>query len=232
MAFAEHYRLQFGGTLYGSEIWSCTLNLGLANAPQPGFPTSGQMDDYVQDCRAFIGSNAFPSVVVLNYVKLNRIGTDGRYASATTSNTRFLTGSGTAVTNVAVGASAARPIPQASLALTLFTDRERGAGSRGRIFLPCPAATATVSTDGRLGAGDVGPVSTVGQNAGAFLAAINNLPGFDAGAGPRICVASQGGRGLPSPENVTVTAWGIGRVVDTMRSRRNALIEATARNPL
>jgi hypothetical protein len=225
MAYRPHFLLQFGGTLYGSEIWSCSLRMANPVAGASSEDPANYLQDMTNDVRTFINSSVFNTQTVLTFVKFNKINEQGRYASAQESFTSFLSGtSGPLATGK--GTSTTYVPPQSTLAVTLHTARVRGPGSRGRFFVPAPAVAAAVGADGRLAAGDVGPVSSLGLQVQTLLTNLNNHPGFDAGQGPRVVVATPGGRGAPEGDNVPVTGWSIGRVVDTQRSRRNALLEA------
>jgi hypothetical protein len=222
--YRQHYLLAFGGTLYGSEIWSCGLRLARpVEAGTPDF-SEEKIDDMLNDLRSFMNSAVFNTQTVLTYVKLNRIGEDGRYLDKSKTTARYLSGtSGDLAT--ARGTSSTFVPPQLTLAVTLYTDKDRGPGSKGRIFLPAPVVCGAVAPDGRLAAGDVSPVSSIGLQVGSLLDNLNNDPGFDPADAPRVVVATPGGIGMPNGDNVPVTGVGIGRVVDTMRSRRNALLE-------
>lgn len=136
MAFSPHYRLTFGGTLSEGdsgpidEIWQCNVSL----LPYGG----GTLDEdlYMEQIdptiRAWFSDTAsgMSNAAVLNFLKCNEIGADGRYTSRTTSHRRDLTPTGGAVT------------PQnpeiISCCLSWITGVARGPGSKGRIYPPNP----------------------------------------------------------------------------------------------
>ena len=111
----------------------------------------------------------------------------------------------------------ANPYPQLALAVTLTTALLRGKGSVGRIFLPY--FTHPVGTDGRISASHA---EMVRGTSVTFLNAVNaQAPG-------KIAVFGQTGAGTVRP----VTGVRVGRVVDTMRSRRRNLQEGYVLAPL
>jgi hypothetical protein len=118
-----------------------------------------------------------------------------------------------AFVNVQGGGQALRYPSQVSLAVSLMTET-RGAGGRGRFYLPAPSG-ALLSNTGRMAVADrdavAGSVKTLLDN-------LNDQPGLEGNA-PRVVVASSKGM------NSTVTAVRVGDVFDTIRRRRNGLGE-------
>jgi len=143
-------------------------------------------------------------------IKLNRIGTDGRYVDSVAREHIY-------PTPVAGGYSAAlgaKVAPQLAQVVTLRTRLERGRGSKGRIYLPGNITMDSVQTDGRLTAANA---LLSAQAVRSLIVSLNSnytLIG-------RVGVASNAGAG--KFEHVTATACG--RVLDTMRSRRSSLAE-------
>lgn len=106
--------------------------------------------------------------------------------------------------------------PQVACCVTLRT-AINNARSRGRMFLPLPNVSSGL-TDGLMSAGDA---ATIAGSARTLVQDLNNLPGFDGtGEGDGVVVASTFGTNTP------VTGISVGRVLDTIRSRRNDLREA------
>jgi hypothetical protein len=108
------------------------------------------------------------------------------------------------------------PVPQATIAVTTLTAIARGRASKGRFYLP--PATQTVQTDGRI---TITNADNIEGAARTWLNAINATAQVS-----NVSVMSKLGTGTTNP----ITAVGVGRVIDTMRSRRRSLAEA--RTPL
>lgn len=200
----EHYLVAFGGPMYGStEEWSCSLRANTTGA-------SGTSDQAVCDSLATLLSSKwsggqFPvggAKAQLGWVKYNRVGVDGKYL-----------GGSTILKEVAppVGAGATTYPPQVSLVATLETGLTRGLAHRGRMFLPVPRYA--VGADGRISATDANGAAA---EVAALLTAMNGLAGFGT-----VVVASKTRAG----DQRTVTGVTVGRVLDTMRSRRTSLGE-------
>lgn len=142
-------------------------------------------------------------------VKLNRIGADGRYLDDPIE---------TVLTPLGGGGGATQVPPQLSVVATLRGPNERQRAGKGRMYVP-PTVSCTVAlgTDGRM-------VATSATNVAAgIVTLIQNLNDvmFAASVGAVAGIASKAGAGAFQPvERVTV-----GRVVDTVRSRRNKLSE-------
>jgi hypothetical protein len=221
VAFRKHYLLTWGGRLYGNEQFSCSLRTAHPiGENDPSLYTieeqEAKIPDLVTDLSAFHGSSAFNNQTHLDWVKFNAIGADGRYLNQQHTTVRFLGGF------PATGTSTVYAAPQLSLAVSLGTAKSRGPGSRGRFFAPCPASANSVAFDGRIAT----PTTTggFGLAVDTMLKAVNNWPGGDLNK-PRLVVATPGGRGMPDGDNIPITKYAIGRVVDTQRRRRNALAE-------
>lgn len=106
-------------------------------------------------------------------------------------------------------------LPQSALAVSLVTGLNTPRG-RGRFYIPMPVVTVQPNDEFRIALANA--ESTRGTLA-ALITAVNDWPGVDA---------------LNSPEVHVVSSWGIstrvsgvrvGRIVDTIRSRRNKLAE-------
>lgn len=205
MAFPEvHYLLAWGGTL-GAETWVNTLRLsdGFALADQAEEESAlAEFADVITTWHE--GGGVVGSRARLGWVKLNRVGVDGRYVRDYTNLLEI-------ATPVAGGQAPLYP-NQVSLVATLETGATRGLASRGRLFIPCPA-TPLVAVDGLLS-------TAVAQ--GAATAAATFLSGLNAAvANMAVEVYSNTRTGAHRP----VTTVSVGRVLDTMQSRRTSLPE-------
>ncbi len=209
MVFAPHQRLTMIGTVGPSgapvEIFSMGINLtGTAGAFTPAQQT---LDDLTADCVAFFGSNGtrIGPWAQLRAVKLASIGPDGKYTADALMNEVVPFKPGNAIGPVYP--------PQVALCVSLLTGR-RGATGRGRFYLPAPVSE--VDTQGLITAAEANTIATSCRD---FLNALGNQPGVDPG-NLRPCVSSSKGYNTP------VTGVRVGRVLDTIRSRRNALNES------
>lgn len=206
------------GTLY-TDIFNVTLSItpsGGTTLPvvTQGFADTlraaiaGWWDDAIVGAPNTGGIN-ITSSAKLSSIKLNRIGTDGLYMDPVAIESLLTTPLG--------GASGANPPPQLSLVATLRGVNERARAGKGRMYFPPTSALAGVFSDGRLTAA---AAQSHAEGVRNLLGIINDVyitAGIPAVAGIASKVASGAFQGV---ETVTV-----GRVIDTMRSRRNKLIE-------
>lgn len=103
----------------------------------------------------------------------------------------------------------------AALVVSLQTARPGQAG-KGRFFLPWPSFTG-IATDYRL---PTATAESIADAAKAFLAALNTAAGS-----PVIVVGASSSITGKEPTSSVVTAVRVGRVPDTMRSRRSSMLE-------
>jgi hypothetical protein len=220
----NHIGLTFGGILPGSEIWVCSVKLANASDGLAGDAADLILNE--MDLHAWMEASIAPAVQTyfqsdgtgisnqcwLTFAKLSRYGRNGKLRNDQPSEVyEHVYPAGT------VGHSAANPHPnQVALAVSLTTDYTRGAGHRGRFYLPMP--TWGVS-QGLIAAGDAGSVATATKT---FLEAISDVPGSDAPGTPGAAVMSR-----KSGAAVTrkVTGVSVGRAYDTIRRRRNKVAE-------
>lgn len=221
MAFpGMFHRIVAIGTLYGAETFNFTLNV---------VPTENPLDvEEVTDTLATDVKNkistwfsatalpASPSIITraqLTEVKVNRIDALGRYADNDVHTIP--------VTPVAAGQASGNLASQLALAVTLRTARERGRGSRGRFYMPPIGPFASLGTDGRL---TTAQAQQQANSAKALLESINlTYWARDGGlrTGMMVGVASDIGSGIFE----AATRVEVGRVPDTIRSRRSSLSE-------
>lgn len=205
----QFHRLVMIGSLY-SDTFNCTLSIVPSALGELGMPAVG--DATLASVAAAVsawwnhGTTAMSSGTIsaakLTGIKLNRIGVDGRYVDPVTYEHTY-------PTPIASGVSS-NEAPQLAVAITLRTAIERGRASKGRFYLPPTVAVTALGTDGR---------STVAQalaQANGAKALITSLNSIYTAIG-RVGVASDAGAGRF--EHVTHVS--VGRVPDTMRSRRS-----------
>lgn len=206
MAYPQNFfRLVCSGTLVGSETFSYGISL------RKEFTTGSAPDEVpagVVDAVTAFHSNAnlgIGSQAVLTTIKFNEIDVDGRYANSGETVLHELD------PGVAGTGNTSMP-PQVALAITLRTAKTRGRAHAGRFYIPRIAGA--IDSDGRLSA------ALAAQTAGiatTFLDSLNTaLEGI-----ARVAVLSDVGLGAVND----VTHVEVGRVLDTMRSRRRSLDE-------
>jgi hypothetical protein len=207
---AEHYYLQWGGTLPGGEIFSCGMRMATNLPGNPALPDI--TDDYVNNIGGMVAgfhqtpqANISPTCI-LTYVKLNVIKVDGTYKYPQTHE----------YTPVGIpgGGNGSPQYPnQVALAVTLITDYTRGPAHSGRFYMPLPAIP--VAVDGRITADYAGGVRAA---ASGLITTINNNA-----QNAYVAVFS---RKAGAPAHRQVTGTRVGRVLDTQRRRRSALPES------
>lgn len=217
MTYPDHYLLSWGGTICdGTEIWANNLRLW-SDTPDwlsPTFDEAAALDQCYNDIRTlYINAGAsISSDAKVNWVKLNRIGADGRYASTSESNTKFLSGS-----SIIAGAASAGTLypPQVALAITFRTNRDRGPASRGRIYAPRPQLN--MPTSGQVSSSTTQAVAT------AYATFITNLGNWDGIDTNNMAPAVVSGVGTGAA--AYIRSVNVGSVLDTQRRRRTALTE-------
>jgi hypothetical protein len=213
---APFHRLVIGGKLY-TDDFNTTLSL----IPTGGASLPAVSDDLLDAVATVVGSWFDDSIggtppgigiitsCTLTYIKLNRIGTDGRYVDAETKEHVYDT--------PIAGSRNAFIAPQLTVALTLRGTNERARAGRGRMFMPPSSVITSIGSDGRM---DAATVLDHAKGGLQLLSAIDDAylaEGVSAVAG----IASASGSGAFQG----VAQVSAGRVVDTMRSRRNKLDE-------
>lgn len=197
---ANLYRLVWGGRLFTAESWSCSVHV---NA------TAGlnlAASNFTAALVAWMGrSDSNISVAAkLDFVKFNQINpATGRYTLPTSNNDEQL--------GLAAGVRPAAP-GQDSVAVSLRTALPRGRGHVGR-FYPPTGVPAPSDVDGLISAAIATLMAT---SAASLISSVNTT----VGAGAQVVVFSKIGQSVQPVLNVRV-----GRVVDTMRSRRAQLSE-------
>ena len=148
----------------------------------------------------------FHNISKLTSIKLNRINAAGHYVDPIAREHLY----GSPIS----GSEASNPVPQIAQVITLGTALDRGRGSRGRVYALPNTQMFPLDSSGRASA------STVTYSAEAWKILINQINSIYTLIG-RVGVASNAGAGRFEH----VTRIGVGRAVDTMRSRRSTLVE-------
>lgn len=211
MAFAIHNRVSCIGYLGApnQEMFSYGFNIGVT---QNVIPSQGPeiLQDIVDDITAFHGraNTHISNGAVLTMVKFAQIGADGKY---TKDPVIFTVNQAGGVTS-----NQAFTLPQSALAISLGTAR-RGPTGRGRFYIPLPVLDVDAADGFRF---NPNVALAIRDSAATLLNDVNNAPGIDYfGTEPEVVIASSKGY------NTRVTTVRVGRIVDTIRSRRNQLAE-------
>lgn len=196
-------RLVVSGSLYTAETFSWGLSF-IEQTTTPDAPDEVPPALLTALQTFWQGTSRISQYAQVTSVKLNLIGTDGRYANQETVEYE--------PTPPYKGSSSIAVAPQLSLVVSLGTAFRRGRAHAGRFYLPLPGEGP--ETDGRL---HPNFASTTCAAAKAMLDAFNVALGPDWHLG----VVSDLGAGSAH----TVTTVRVGRVLDTLRSRRSSLAE-------
>lgn len=214
------HRLVVIGDLYGTEAFNFTLSIApRSTSADPMGPVTTELLDLVAGAVVNWWPDALGAGGVgiiqqarLQSVKLNRIGPNGLYVDAETKES---------IVGPVQGGSGVLVPAQLACAVSLGQwSYPRGRGSKGRFYLPPIGAFSPVSTDGRLSAANA---MSVAAGAKVLIESINqaysDADGFT--YDHRVCIASNIGTGIFT----AVDKVSVGRVPDTMRSRRSKLLE-------
>lgn len=215
MVFAPHLRVTALGRLGTPEAER--FSYGLNMAPDGGFVSLGDfagmtalhITDLCDSVKDFHGraNSRISASAVLETVKLALIGADGKYLADPVTRAYAQPGGVAADFKVT---------PQSALAISLGTAR-RGATGRGRFFIPMFIGDCDPADFFRITSAQA---LLVRDSAATMINDMNNWPGIDViVASWRVVVASTKGY------NTKVNTLRVGRVIDTIRSRRGALTE-------
>lgn len=213
MAYSrQHLRITWGGSLPGLEQWSTGVRMtGSGTSAGQGAVTQASVDNVAGIIDAW-WSRATTWVherAQLDWVKLAAIGTDGHYLGEPATFS-FVGDNPGPVSNSVM-------LPnQVCYVVTLETDSRFGLARVGRCYVPLPAFQA--GTDGRIPSNLVGEAA---ESFGGLLTGLNTGFGADLTEEARVVVMSAAGSGVTRP----VIGVRVGDVLDTMRSRREALRE-------
>lgn len=234
MGYPRHYQLTWGGSLYGSEIWTCSLRLvpdGTLDVLDSTFV--GMAHDSLQEVSQkvqnwFTDPHAFHNpMATLDWIKYNVIGSDGKYINQVTNQHDFST---PIPSPLRADPAQKRQLPQAAVAITLDTGLKRGLAAHGRFFIPC--GYADLEDDGQL---PLNRWQNLGIAAAGYVQSLGDWAGIDNPTQGKVAVVSRG-RALAVPVKGIPTAYGegvwrvvngvrVGGIVDTIRTRRDRLPE-------
>lgn len=205
MAYAVRFlRLVVAGTVYGSETFSWSMSF-MRNFAPAAVPPSAVPGGFVTALTTFWSSPYWSNAAEINTIKLNEIGTNGRYVDQGNTVAEYLT-------TPIPGTGTIKPAPQVALAITLRTAKSRGRAHAGRFYVPTPAILP--SADGLLSAPSVLEIAGMAKDM---------LDDFQTALGADWMPAVMSNVGTGTQEPITHVA--VGRVLDTVRSRRTSLGE-------
>jgi hypothetical protein len=217
MAVPTHFKFTLNGVFTGTpEIWSTGFHF---NRKRPLGTDAGLGDinegTVTSAITAFIGSALFNTTVTLVDWRAYVIGTDGH-----------MEGNGPLLhifpVNTYKGTGSNVLPPQVSCVATLVAN-DRGPAQRGRMYLPGPAKMVQTG-DSRLSVADATLYATA---VSALLKGVSDgidLPG-EIGSAAAVNV-SPGPVGSTTGTLQDIDHVEVGRVYDTVRNRRNKLVEA------
>jgi len=209
----KHIKINIRGRFDGTpEQWSYGFHLDPVRTAQVDIKVADyDMSIVAAAINAFHSHARFPAKVVVEEWRAYDIGSDGRMIG------NPVLGSWSAATQPkGLGAGNLTYPPQASLVVTLEA-ANRGPARYGRMYLPQPYMI--LDSTARLAATDV---SSIGSALRTMLKAIE---GANTGADDsHLCNVSPGGR-TSTPTKQSVINLKMGRVIDTMRSRRSKMDE-------
>lgn len=202
---SAHYLLTYGGTLLGPETWTQGLRVWFEDMSRTQAEEEADLAAFAAVLAAWWPSQTISGAAVrLSWAKFNKIGVDGHYVNQYT-NLHEWTAPGIASPNQG-------PLypNQVSLVVSLTTNVARGLACRGRLYFY--AGGIAVETDGRIGTTAQTSVTTKAKDL------LDDLNGATDGV---LVVASNVREGAIR----LIEGIKVGRVLDTMRSRRTSLDE-------
>jgi len=217
------HRLVLIGTQYDNETWNTSLSIVPTALGELGMAAVSAQT--LADVAAIVGTwfpllNAGPgptfvATTKLTHVKLNRINSAGHYQDEPSRTHAY-------ATPIAGGGQTSIPRPpQLTIVHTLATALRSGKASKGRMYFPLQGHLDGMETDAQL------TVAGADSTAKGLVDLIQKLNAYYTLIG-RVGVASPGGTGRFEH----VTRVRVGRVVDTMRSRRTSIPEQPVEWPV
>lgn len=215
MSYRPHLLLAWGGSLGANEIWSnsCRFTANTEDLAELQGIALDQIDEIAAEVKTYVANPLarYQSPARLEWVKFNAIRPDGKYWDQGATNAVYFTGS-----DIVGGGGGVGPF-QLAMCVTLRTFQQRGRAHSGRWYVPC----GDVGIDSSTGQTTIAIANGIRDAAAAFLNAVNDNPGLDTKS---VAAAIVSGVGDPGPTQL-ITGVQVGRVPDTQRRRRNALLE-------
>jgi hypothetical protein len=211
---ASFHKIVIIGSLY-SDVFNMTVSMVPKDGSAAPIVSQGLADRVATRVATWFplavgsGGLSFISKAVLKEVKVNRINSAGHYQDAEAR--------GKVLDTPVAGVAGSNIAAQLTIAATLRGAAPRALAGRGRIYLPPSGTITTIDVDGRLPAGNA---TLVAQGVSGLFTALD-AEYVSSFVPLRVGVASNTRAGaFQILEEITV-----GRVIDTMRSRRSKLAE-------
>lgn len=213
--YSPHFLAQFGGKLNGGEIWTCGVRLkpDFHPAVTPDPIPQGDMDAIANNLKSWFRDpqHGMSASATLTYFKLNAIDTNGHYMNQTHTN----------VADILDTHGALNPALPAflSIATTWLTARTRGPGHVGRVYLPNngqPAASMDPCIIDVAGQDLIRAAGVALLDLLRFKTTVSNADSI--GYVPVVASSVDGSLNI-------ITGVSVGRVVDVIRNRKNAIAE-------
>lgn len=226
MTYQAHALLRFGGAWFTSEQWSCGIRVATSepsntvqnwiDALEPNEPGGTPLlieEELYPLIRAWFlrPASQISQRARLDYVSMNAIGPDGKYADPGNPHTYEVP-----TADRESGTSAAQTWPQLTTVVSLRSAQTRGLATHGRVYTP------TAPPNGNTGRLDAGTAQGIADSFGELVEEISQLSQLFLAGELRVIIASD--QGSPGPQRI-VTRTACGDVNDTQRRRRNQLAE-------
>lgn len=203
---SAHWLLTFGGTINASETWTTTLRIA-GTHPATQAANQAACDAYATAVNnSFTTRNFFTNKATLGQVKLNWVDEDGKYVDPWTNVVDYVPEHVNAASGTIVLPS------QCAWVVSLGTAVARGPAHAGRMYWPYP--NQALNSDGRM------TLAQADAASGQMVQFINAIKAVTIVSGVP-AIYSKIGTGFVHP----ITRLSVGRVVDTMRSRRTSQAE-------
>lgn len=210
MVYPKHNRFVVRGS-FGStkEIWSNTLHFNSVVAGGPdNVPSEWDEGDIETALRSFYSSSFISQSAKVTGWRGYQIGADGRVIGNELRAVDYDTPFG--------GGGAVKYPPQVALVLTLV-GADRGPGKFGRIFIPSPTHSIVEATQ-EIASGGVDDTLNTFKS---YVEALLNAMYDPSDIGENLVNVSKVGLGTGQP----VVEYRCGLALDTLRTRRNKLLE-------
>lgn len=222
LTYAPHTLVAFGGNINGGppggDVWQCGIRVVEGTVAPDGSASGAPLATpvaYMSDLQATLRTWFTTAVTgvgcaggaTLAWLKVNNIGSDGKYSNPSTTNRYDYATPGTGPV------STAGQCPMITLAYTFTSLRARGPGSKGRIYLPLNIPAQYSS--------QLGTVANYVTHAKNLLAAIARPVGAASAANGVFPVIASG----RNATNFQINGVRVGNVMDVQRRRKNAITE-------
>lgn len=215
MPIPTHFKFTVRGTFDSSpETWVTGFHVTRANAGEADAGYDDIDEGAVTDAvTGFFGGSTFCANAKVSDWRAYVIGTDGKMEGDAPLLHDFV-GAGPS------GSAGAWKYPAQVACVVSLISEHRGAAKRGRMYLPAPAAP--LASGGRISTGDS---DSIREATTTFLKAVADAVDLEVLTQAAVCNVSKGPPGSTTGTLQEVDHLEVGRVYDTIRSRRRSMIE-------